>query len=133
MQTTTERVREQIELQAASITEAHQHFELDEHESHECDEYPGEDFFDWLNNSGGLSVEVTWTGSLGTRPDIDQIRYVLCTGGPHVELRYDGTRATYHGWDWFGEGDQTMAGDDAAIYVGEFWFESARDFGMGGC
>lgn len=42
---------------------------------------------------------------------------VLGTGGPHMQLEYDGRNVAAHGWDWLGEGRTRveLAPDAAAL------------------
>lgn len=76
-----------------------------------------------------LSVEVRggWT-TPGNEPEPAEYRIVLCTGGPHVEIRGDldsgtPTTARLYCQDWFTSLDEMPGGEDTLLeYATQFFF-----------
>ena len=67
---------------------------------------------------GALDAYVKGTRRAGGEWDIEGAVVVVTTGGPHVQLEYDGRDVVVAGWDWFGADRTTRTlGEDAAELV----------------
>lgn len=108
-----DQVRDQVKAQLSALL-------------HDLEEM--EDDLDALD-ANALSVDHTWRGPHRGNLSWDGTTVVLATGGPHVELRWDGREAIIVGYGWFGADRYSEAVDDPkVIALLETLAEMAEDY-----
>lgn len=78
-----------------------------------------------VDSLGEFGLDAWITGRRSARSDawdIESAIVVTTTGGPHVQLEYDGREVRVIGWDWFGADrtSRTLSDDAAALVVRAF-------------
>lgn len=129
-------VREQVIAQRNALTDdldptcdvCHGEGMVEDDECENCNGY-GEIEVDMLEalELNALSVEHTWRGAYKDDARWDGLTIVLCTGGPHVEIQYNGSGAMVVGYGWFGSDRYTeFIEDDSVLALCEMLADMAE-------
>lgn len=86
-----------------------------------------EEWLDEMRCDGALSIRRRGYND-GDGWECDEVVIVLGTGGPHVQVEYEGTTATVRAYGWFKDGETTLPVDADAVDLLYGVDELYRDF-----